>query len=50
MNASFRTENIVNQDLMDTSGVCFGTSGARGQVVDMTNEVSFSYIPAKSCP
>lgn len=31
---------------MDTSGVRFGTSGARGQVVDITSEVSFAYTTA----
>lgn len=46
MNSTSRTKNIVIQDLMDTSGVRFGTSGARGQVVDMTNEVSFAYTTA----
>ena len=30
-------------DLMTTSGVKFGTSGARGRVVDMTDRVCFAY-------
>ena len=46
MNATFPTTDIAIQDLMDISGVRFGTSGARGQVVDMTNEVSFAYTLA----
>ena len=32
--------------MMDTSGVRFGTSGARGRVVDMTDEVCFAYTAA----
>ncbi|MBK1678919.1 phosphomannomutase [Rhodocyclus tenuis] len=32
--------------LMDASGVCFGTSGARGLVADMTSEVCFAYTAA----
>lgn len=32
--------------LMDTSGVRFGTSGARGRVVDLTSEVSYAYTAA----
>jgi phosphomannomutase len=31
------------QDLMSTSGVKFGTSGARGRVEDMTDRVCFAY-------
>jgi phosphomannomutase len=31
------------QTIMDKSGVAFGTSGARGLVSDMTNEVCFAY-------
>ena len=34
------------QSLMDTSGVRFGTSGARGLVADMTDEVCFAYTSA----
>src|ERR1035437_410135 len=34
------------QELMDTSGVRFGTSGARGLVADMNSEVSFAYTTA----
>lgn len=34
------------KDLMDTSGVRFGTSGARGQVAAMTPEVCFAYTLA----
>lgn len=32
--------------MMDASGVRFGTSGARGRVVDMTDEVCFAYTAA----
>ena len=46
MNSTSRTKNIVIQHLMDTSGVRFGTSGARGRVVDMANEVSFAFTTA----
>jgi phosphomannomutase len=31
------------EDLMDESGVKFGTSGARGRVVDMTDRVCYAY-------
>lgn len=31
---------------MDTSGVRFGTSGARGRVVDLSSEVSYAYTAA----
>ncbi|MDR3000217.1 MAG: UTP--glucose-1-phosphate uridylyltransferase [Fibromonadaceae bacterium] len=31
------------QTIMDTSGVAFGTSGARGLVSDMTDEVCYAY-------
>ena len=34
------------QDLMDQSGVHFGTSGARGLVANMTNEVCYAYAAA----
>ena len=34
------------QDLMDTSGVRFGTSGARGLVADMSASVCFAYTAA----
>jgi len=34
------------QTLMDTSGVRFGTSGARGLVADMTDAVCFAYTSA----
>ena len=37
---------IAIQSLMDASGVRFGTSGARGQVVEMTSEVCFAYTSA----
>ena len=46
MDNAASTRKIVIQDLMDTSGVRFGTSGARGQVADMTSEVSFAYTTA----
>ena len=34
------------QDLMDSSGVRFGTSGARGLVADMSDAVCFAYSAA----
>ena len=37
---------IVIQDLMNSSGVRFGTSGARGLVADMSDEVCFAYTSA----
>lgn len=37
---------IAIQDLMDDSGVRFGTSGARGLVADMSAEVCFAYTSA----
>src|SRR5664280_2527858 len=41
------TERLIAiKDLMDSSGVRFGTSGARGLVVDMTSEVCFAYASA----
>jgi phosphomannomutase len=45
MNTS--TNQLLNiQTLMDSSGVRFGTSGARGLVVDMTDAVCFAYTAA----
>ncbi len=41
-----KTRQISIQALMDTSGVRFGTSGARGRVVDLTCEVSYAYTAA----
>jgi len=42
------TPNSSNsiQHLMDSSGVRFGTSGARGLVADMTAEICFAYTTA----
>lgn len=40
------TREVPIQRLMDDSGVRFGTSGARGRVVDLTSEVSFAYTLA----
>jgi len=37
---------LVIQALMDQSGVRFGTSGTRGLVAEMTNEVCFAYTSA----
>ena len=37
---------ISIQDLIDVSGVRFGTSGVRGLVADMTSEVCFAYTSA----
>ena len=39
-------QQLVIQDLMDASGVRFGTSGARGLVANMTSEVCFAYTRA----
>ncbi|WP_301102214.1 phosphomannomutase [Propionivibrio sp.] len=39
-------QEVAIQALMDTSGVRFGTSGVRGLVADMTNEVCFAYTSA----
>ncbi len=39
-------QQIAIQELMDASGVRFGTSGARGLVADMTSEVCFAYTSA----
>lgn len=36
-------EKVAIQDLMHRSGVGFGTSGARGRVVDMTPAVCYAY-------
>jgi len=38
-----RQENIVIADLMEQSRVGFGTSGARGLVIDMTDRVCYAY-------
>lgn len=41
------TSSLINiQQLMDRSGVRFGTSGARGLVQDMTADVCFAYTAA----
>lgn len=39
-------KQFIIREVMDTSGVRFGTSGARGRVADMTNEVCFAYTAA----
>ena len=39
-------KQVVIQTLMDSSGVRFGTSGARGLVADMTDEVCYAYTVA----
>ena len=44
MNSSVKS--IAIQALMNTSGVRFGTSGARGLVADMSSELSFAYTTA----
>ncbi len=36
-------EKVAIEDLMNRSGVGFGTSGARGRVVDMTPAVCYAY-------
>ena len=47
MNMPDTSSNSLNiQSLMDSSGVRFGTSGARGLVVDMTAEICFAYTTA----
>jgi phosphomannomutase len=38
--------NVRIQELMDASGVRFGTSGARGLVTEMSNELCFAYTTA----
>ncbi len=38
-----KRDKISISSLMDTSGVAFGTSGARGLVSNMTDEVCFAY-------
>ena len=40
------SRTLAIKTLMDTSGVCFGTSGARGPVSAMTNEVCYAYASA----
>jgi len=42
-NGGVKMERIMIGDLMKTSGVKFGTSGARGEVKDMTDRVCFAY-------
>ncbi len=42
----FADKPILIHDLMNTSGVVFGTSGVRGLVVEMTDEVCFAYTLA----
>ncbi len=39
-------KDIIMHALMDASGIRFGTSGARGLVADMTDEVCFAYTLA----
>ena len=34
---------IIINDLMEQSGVKFGTSGARGLAVEMTDQVCYTY-------
>ena len=40
------TETVSIADLMTQSGVAFGTSGARGLVIAMTDRVCFAYTCA----
>jgi len=40
------TQTVSISHLMESSGVAFGTSGARGRVVDMTDLVCFAYTCA----
>jgi phosphomannomutase len=40
------TQTVLISDLMASSGVPFGTSGARGRVHDMTDRVCFAYTCA----
>ncbi|GAA5182542.1 phosphomannomutase [Niveibacterium umoris] len=40
------TRSVSIQEIQDTSGVRFGTSGARGLVADMTSEVCYAYASA----
>ena len=43
---SLSTQSVVIKSLMESSGVRFGTSGARGLVADMNSEVCFAYASA----
>jgi phosphomannomutase len=43
---TFRLKTTTIQELMQQSGVAFGTSGARGLVVQMTDEVCEAYAAA----
>jgi phosphomannomutase len=43
---SMTSRTLAIKELMDTSGVRFGTSGARGPVSAMTNEVCYAYTAA----
>ena len=39
-------KQVLIDDLMASSGVQFGTSGVRGLVVDMTDQVCWLYVSA----
>jgi phosphomannomutase len=42
----FQLKTVLIRDVMDSSGVAFGTSGARGLVSQMTDEVCAAYAEA----
>ena len=44
--ASLAIKKISIQELMNQTGVCFGTSGVRGLVSEMTVELCFAYVKA----
>lgn len=46
MRVSILPKTVAIQELMDTSGVRFGTSGVRGLVADLTAEVALAYTLA----
>lgn len=43
---NMQLQTISIQNLMDNSGVCFGTSGVRGLVSKMTHALCFAYVQA----
>ena len=43
---TFLKRRVRIRDLMEISEVRFGTSGARGLVADMTDEICFAYVSA----
>ncbi len=43
---NIKQQTVTIQNLMDSSGVRFGTSGVRGLVSEMTHELCFAYVLA----